>query len=182
MRNVILNEKKIIQICLLLAFLTHYIIKQINLLLKVYPFISSLEIICTEYCPSYHGLHCLNPHHQSVSGCILSGVSSTQSLSEVHSQEKKIKFNFVASFPIPDPLVTDPFLPRDTNTFLFVLFYVPRTWLVFLPSWGIKVIISCIYSSSTVTLVDQKYDQAEMWVALHLQLVFCHLLALRGIV
>lgn len=59
---------------------------------------------------------------------ILSGRSSSESLCVVLSQERKMKFHAMPSFPNPDPLLNDPFSPCDNYCLFAHLVLHPNNW------------------------------------------------------
>ena len=72
---------------------------------------------------------------------ILTRASSPISRSVVPSQETKIKFHIVPSFPNSNTSVTDPFSPRDIYCLLACLV----TWLGILPAWDMQAVGSFLW-------------------------------------
>ena len=76
---------------------------------------------------------------------------SQTSICSAQLRVRNVKFHVIISFPNPDPLVIDPFSPKDSYYLLVCLILCPRNLAWQSSGWG-----------------PPKYGQAEMCVALHL--------------
>lgn len=71
-------------------------------------------------------------------------------------------------------------LPEVVIDFLFVLFCVLRTWVGFLPAYGIQLSVLAYAGSSAIRLGHKRYGWAEMWAAFQLWLGFYCCLSQNG--